>query len=430
MRVLGALSTGKVLSESLGRGVGTLRAVGTGNGRVTFQYRYIGVDGSRDALPVGIWSERGGDGGVTLAEARQKVRTWAARYAAGERDLRRALGFQRSKPSVPEGAIGERSRIEPFGGNEATFGDLLQAYAASLKILGKSSARAVENALRRHVERRFPLVWAAPAKDVSVDQLVEIVHAIVVAGKVTEARKVRSYLRAACSAAVAARQSPSAPAALRSIRASHNPARELLTVRGGRDARDRALSVAELQAYWRRIQFGRDNALLRFHLLTGGQRIKQLSRVTIQDWDPESNTLRLRDPKGRREAPRVHYVPLLRLARDAMVDMDSGVLGPFLFTATAGRSGVDYNGVRSRLARVAEAMDAAGELAGARFTPGDLRRTIETRLAAMGVSIEVRAQLQSHGLSGIQARHYIRHDFLDEKKNALESLLSIAQGAP
>jgi len=30
-------------------------------------------------------------------------------------------------------------------------------------------------------------------------------------------------------------------------------------------------------------------------------------------------------------------------------------------------------------------------------------------LAAMGVSSDVRAQLQSHGLGGVQSRHYDRH---------------------
>jgi len=427
VRELGALEKGRVLSESLGHGTGTLRAVGVGGGRVIFQYRYVGADGLRDALPVGAWSERGGDGGLTLADARQKVRTWASRYSEGERDLRRVLGLERSKPELAGCAIGGDTLVMPPERTEPTFGTLLLAYTDSLTLVGRSSARAVENALRRHVERGYPSIWALPVNDVSLDHLVEVLHALVAAGKVTEARKVRSYLRAACAAAMAARQSPSAPAALRSIRLINNPARDLVTVKGGRDARDRALSVSELQAYWHRIASGRTNALLRFHLLTGGQRIEQLSRATTEDWDPESRTLRLRDPKGRRETPRAHHVPILPLAIEAMKDMDAGALGPYVFTTTAGRSGVNYNGVRTRLLQVTSAMERAGELVGSHFTAGDLRRTVETRLAAVGVSIEIRAQLQSHGLNGVQARHYIRHDFLQEKRDALERLLSIVR---
>lgn len=69
---------------------------------------------------------------------------------------------------------------------------------------------------------------------------------------------------------------------------------------------------------------------------------------------------------------------------------------------------------------LADVMVEAGE-ATAPFTPGDLRRTIETRPAAEGVGADARAQLQSHGLGGVQARHYDRHDYEREKREALET---------
>lgn len=49
----------------------------------------------------------------------------------------------------------------------------------------------------------------------------------------------------------------------------------------------------------------------------------------------------------------------------------------------------------------------------------NLRRTAETHMAALGISSDVRAQIQSHGLGGIQARHYDRHDYMPEKRAAL-----------
>jgi integrase len=80
--------------------------------------------------------------------------------------------------------------------------------------------------------------------------------------------------------------------------------------------------------------------------------------------------------------------------------------------------------------KVAEAMQEAGELEKkGLFTPGDLRRTVETRLAAAGVSMDVRAQLQSHGLGGVQARHYDRHHYLPEKREALAALLALLTGS-
>jgi hypothetical protein len=54
------------------------------------------------------------------------------------------------------------------------------------------------------------------------------------------------------------------------------------------------------------------------------------------------------------------------------------------------------------------------------FSLSDLRRTAETTLASLGVSQDVRAQIQSHGLGGVQQKHYNRHDYRVEKREALQ----------
>jgi hypothetical protein len=51
-----------------------------------------------------------------------------------------------------------------------------------------------------------------------------------------------------------------------------------------------------------------------------------------------------------------------------------------------------------------------------------IRSGVETLLASSGVSREIRGHLQSHGLSGVQARHYDGHDYMPEKRSALEIL--------
>ena len=52
-----------------------------------------------------------------------------------------------------------------------------------------------------------------------------------------------------------------------------------------------------------------------------------------------------------------------------------------------------------------------------------IRSGVETLLAANGVSREIRGHLQSHGLTGVQARHYDGHDYMREKRKALEVLV-------
>ncbi|HFK2920997.1 TPA: hypothetical protein ACGY72_002174 [Stenotrophomonas maltophilia] len=98
--------------------------------------------------------------------------------------------------------------------------------------------------------------------------------------------------------------------------------------------------------------------------------------------------MRILDIKGRRKRPRVHVVPLIKPSLADLVTMQCEKLGDFVFTITDGSVPVTYDIFRGTLDRVVDEMAAAGELDDRRFTPGDLRRTVETRLAAAGFSEE------------------------------------------
>ncbi|WP_458070774.1 tyrosine-type recombinase/integrase [Rhodanobacter sp. BL-MT-08] len=442
-RALANLENGSWLTEPGNRNEGALRAKGSEHG-ARFYYRYRDSKGSYDDLPIGSFDLHG-KRGLSLEQARAKVRDLRTRYMAGERDLRRALEsqqrsdvLQRSAEDEQKGLLETRAR--------ATLGALLAAYVEQLKRDGKSSAHAVETAVMRHVEIPWPKLWNTPAADVSAEDLLSMIARVANAGTLREAAKLRSYLRAGYGAAIRARQDARGLAALRDLKITSNPARDLVTVEGASKARDRALSVAELRSYWRRIQGieGIDGAVLRFHLLTGAQRIEQLGRVIVDDYDTDMQCLRLLDPKGRRKTPRAHDVPLIEEALLAMNDMVAlppkpedpkgskkirlGRLGPFVFTVTHGQSGAGYSSVQDRLLPVVNAMKAAGELEKGNFTLGDLRRSVETRLAAEGVSSDTRGQLQSHGLGGVQKRHYDRYEYLKEKRDALDVLYRLLSG--
>ena len=72
-------------------------------------------------------------------------------------------------------------------------------------------------------------------------------------------------------------------------------------------------------------------------------------------------------------------------------------------------------------------MERVGE-ARVSFRLSDIRRTGETLCASKGMSRNVRAQIQSHGLSGVQARHYDKHDYREEKRRSLESWAAVLRG--
>jgi integrase len=58
-------------------------------------------------------------------------------------------------------------------------------------------------------------------------------------------------------------------------------------------------------------------------------------------------------------------------------------------------------------------------LEAAKFTPHDLRRTVRSRLAALGVNSIVARKVLNHALDGMD-RIYDRHAYLDEKRDALQ----------
>ena len=63
------------------------------------------------------------------------------------------------------------------------------------------------------------------------------------------------------------------------------------------------------------------------------------------------------------------------------------------------------------------------------FQTKRIRSGVETLLASARVSTDTRGRLQSHGISGVQARHYDGHDYMDEKREALETLFNLLEGA-
>jgi integrase len=178
----------------------------------------------------------------------------------------------------------------------------------------------------------------------------------------------------------------------------------------------RPFSKNELRAYWQllRDRPGNEAAVLRLHLLTGGQRIEQFVRLR---WvDVADDALTIFDGKGRPgQGPRPHQVPLLKSAREALGTLKRE--GEYAISTTAGKKPIS---VRT-LAGWAQDI-VVDSIEG--FQLKRIRSGVETLLAAHGVSREVRGHLQSHGLTGVQARHYDGHDYMREKGRALEILLA------
>lgn len=334
-----------------------------------------------------------------------KTRIISGEDILGEREARRK--------AEREAELRKRAR------KELTLGNLCNAYVEQLG--DKPSARAVENSLKKNIEMAFPKLWNSPADDLDVDDFLEIVAALADEKKLREAAKLRSYLRAAYTSAIRARTDAAAIPAMRKFKLKSNPVSDLAPIAGSIKARDRVLSLSELRLYWKRICAlpNPAGAVLRFHVLTGGQRLEQLFRISRKD--VVGDDVILYDAKGRRTQPRVHVVPLTQEAKAVLKAIGDG---EHAVSFDGGKSPATDAKFRAQINAVVDAMLKAKEIE-EKFTPGDLRRTVETRLTAAEVPSDHLKHLLSHGFGGVQDRHYQRYEFRKEKLAALVTLHSL-----
>lgn len=331
-------------------------------------------------------------------------------------------------------ADGQDPRPEKEEAGAATFGDLMDGYVELLESQGAISARSVKNQIARDIEQPFPRLWSKPAAEIDLDDCMTVVWRLKDEGKPRQADKIRSYIRTAFAGAINARGNVNAPSSMRRFDIKTNPARDLAKVDGSSEANERALSLAEFRAYWRRVKTLPEphRSLAMLHVLTGGQRQQQLARVTLSDIDRDAMTMQIIDTKGRkgRIKPRKHIVPLLPEALECIDRITGG--GEYVFSCDGGRTPIHNAFLNDIAKRIRAEMKDAKELENGPFTAGSIRATVETRLIAKPyrVSSDVLGHLLSHGRGGVQNRHYQKHDFADEKLEALEKLHRMVEGKP
>ena len=420
--------------EAKARGVGRLRLRATPAGQCAFYFRYSTSTGKQDSLKLGIYDQNGA-GGLTLKGARAKAGELSKLYQAGKHDLRIALDHETAEELARIDAAA-RDRAELERQTEAgSLQKLMDAYVAHLKRQKKQAAQDARNIFRRNVTDEFPQLAATRAADLTHREISTILARLIERTAGRTAAKLRSYLRAAFAAAMEAEGEPTAHPDLHGFNLASNPAALVPAKKlsAFNRARERTLTEAELQALLAKLDkqsgIARDAILLTLYL--GGQRSAQLVRLKPGDVDLAARVLTLYDPKGARQNPRVHRLPL--------TDRAAEVVGRLLAANGDKAFLITLNGkvqVRTEtLSEVVTDISAAlikEKIAREPFQLRDVRRTCETMLARMGISKDIRAHILSHGLGGVQARHYDMHDYMDEKRRALEAwdarLADIASG--
>lgn len=355
-------------------------------------------------------------GAVPLPDARATAMLWQGWIEDG-RDPREVLNEQdaeRAAAVAAEKAAKDAARAAEDDRQRYTLKALCDAYCATLEAKGKGrSAAATRSAFRVHIIKAHPRLAATPARDVTARQVAEIVRKVREAGKERAAGALRSYLSAAYNCAKRAPFDSALSADLIPFNVEHNPVDAIpaIPVRAGQ----RTLSAAELRAYLSALNDTLPDQALLLALLAGGQRMEQLLRAKVSDFDPSTGTLRLWDGKGKRRDPREHLLPLAPRAAALVAALvaRASEKGSSLLFSTTGAVAMVATTPGKRVAEIAATMG------GESFDLRDIRRTVETMLAGLGISKDTRAQLLSHGISGVQAAHDDRHEYTAEKRAAL-----------
>jgi len=296
-----------------------------------------------------------------------------------------------------------------------TLENLLNHYCNHLQALGRTAHKDARSIFKVHVVDAWPHIAAMQANQVTGEQVADMMRKVLEAGKGRTANKLRSYVRAAYQTAKAARSKASIPLRFKAYAITANPAAETEPDESANRADKHPLTGADLRIYWRTIKPmpGFRGAVLRLHLLTGGQRIEQLVRLATAD--VTGDAIVLYDGKGRPgKPPRPHVVPLVPLAAAALLECKP--TGAYAISTDGGNT---HLGATTLSGWSAEAGAAIAD-----FQAKRIRSGVETLLAGLGVSTEIRGRLQSHGISGVQARHYDGHDYMAEKRKALETLFN------
>jgi integrase len=401
---------------------GALQARKMANGAVKLYWRFT-HNGKTAREEIGLW-----DSAAPPKTLKRTERGWA--IAAALRECER-LGMLHADNLGKGGLAAVREaeqqqhqaeKVERQEKAERTLAKLVETYVAYLKTKGRRSFYDAKNLIRLHLEEPFPKLAAKPAADLTVEDVLDVQRRLIAAGKGRTANKLRSYLRAAYQCAIDVRSDASIPEAFRSFKIVSNPVSSTKRLSAYDRADKNPLKLEQLRAYWQLLKAtpGAKAAALRLHLLTGGQRIEQL--VRLKTADTSETEIRIFDAKGRPgQAPRPHAVPLLAAACDALKTIKPA--GEYAISTTGGERPISSTTLQGwARSIVGDAIPG--------FQLKRVRSGVETALAGAGVGRDVRGQLQSHGLTGVQAKHYDAHDYLPEKRAALEKLLQLLEQKP
>lgn len=332
---------------------------------------------------------------ISLAEARERADAMRRQVAARENPV-------------------ERKRREREAATHRTFQVLADRYLNEHARRHKRSAAADERNLRLHVipkwgKRRYDEIGRA--------DVIELIEGLVTAGKPTLANRVQALVSSLFSFAMDADL------------VNGNPCARLRR-RGVERIGRRVLSDDEIRLFWDGILHKpvsrRVGLALRLILLTG-VRPGEAAGIALAELENinEKGRARWIIPAARSKNGRAHLVPLSEPARQTILSALELIedADKYLFPSPSVRNApITAHALAVAMARFAGDVDMAvgNSWRAEPPSPHDLRRTLATRLAELGIAKEDRDAVLNHTPRDVGKKHYDLYERDREKRRALE----------
>jgi len=391
-----AVKDGQTYSESVGgRGSGTLLLVGRTQS-VSAYYRYTSPDSTRPWVDVGTLGDR-----FTLADARAEChRLWQLRkdFPYLKEHLVELSELQRQQ-------LADAERHRKAEQNKASMKELLLDYVAYLDDQGKPSAVTVRRAFESTVFEAHAYIASKKAKEITPDDVVQIIKPLSLSGHKVYRNRVRSYLHAAFNFGLD-REYDETRSSDKSFSLTTNPVGPVPVLKNAESVGTRSLNAHELNLFYRDVESTPSVGVvmytfMRFLVATAGQRPSQVLRVPWADYDLENRYFKVIDLKGRGTQERVHLVPLSDRAvelLESLRPLTGDFEWPFTYTGDVPISIESLKNVTKRFLANQEGFE--------HFTVRDIRRTCKQIMTQANIPREHRNMLQNHGATGVDAKHY------------------------
>ena len=410
------------------RGTGRFALFVEPSGRKSFKFQYHSKN-KRKFIPIGDFRQNPDEPGFGLADARTKFNKLSELY----QELN-PKGIDLKDYLIEQQRAVERAKQELA--QRGTFRQLLENYIADMRSRGCRTTDKVDYWFTLYVRDHWPQMMDRPAGEITSQDITDILRRIHKEGSGTKSKyrkgrkkgataqvnHIRRCLHAAFQFGLTGENDPRDLLGL-GIRygLEYNPVSGVKVVTEWDRVGERTLEFDEIKTLWGLLSDKESinlvaSSLVKFCLVTGGQRPGEILRCGRECYDREAGLLTI--PAEISKNGIDHVVPLTQMAIGILEEVDtisknSAYPFPALSDLKKPYSVMSLNTAIRRFCEVKEFE---------RFTPRDLRRTAESRMAESKIPQEIRDRIQNHNIKNdVTNKHYNRYDYLEPKRKALDS---------